>query len=635
VSSAGTWRPALGAWCEGGGVRFRVWAPERERVELVLEDAGAAAAPPLERDADGYWSGFAPALAAGARYRYRLDGEGPFPDPASRFQPEGVHGASQVVDASRFAWSDRDWRGVALEDLVVYELHVGSFTPAGSFAGVAARLPELVGLGVTAVELMPLGDFPGNRNWGYDGVDLFAPARCYGTPDDLRRLVEHAHNLGLAVLGDVVYNHLGPDGAYLGLFSPGYFNPAHPTPWGAAVNLDGPASAHARAFFVENALHWIHEYRFDGLRLDACHALVDDSERHFLAELQARARETVTDRQVLVIAEDSRNLVSMVRPESADGWGLDAVWADDLHHQLRVHLAGDRDGYYADFAGSSADIARTLRDGWFFQGQPSRHFGGPRGTDPTPAHPQCFVVCLQNHDQVGNRALGERLHQQIDAAAWRAASTLLLLAPETPLLFMGQEWGASSPFLYFTDHNPQLGRLVTQGRRREFAGFAAFSDPATRERIPDPQAEATFAASRLDWVERECEPHAGQLRLHQALLALRRELTAARRARGAFDVSAHGEDGLVLDYRPLGEAPTRLTVAVWLRGAGGLVLAPAVAAGADRGAAPAPSWSERLSTEDARFVADPHPIGVQAGGSGLRVSFARPGAVVLSSPAVR
>lgn len=620
-------------------MRFRVWAPAHARVELVLEDAGAPPAPPLERDGDGYWTGFVPALSDGARYRYRLDGDGPFPDPASRFQPEGVHGPSQVVDASRFAWSDNGWRGLALEDLVVYELHVGAFTSEGGFGGVAERLPELARLGVSAVELMPLADSPGRRNWGYDGVSLFAPARRYGSPDDLRRLVDRAHALGLALLVDVVYNHLGPDGACLGLFSPGYFDPARQTPWGAAVNLDGPGSEHARGFFIENALHWIHEYHLDGLRLDACHALADGSPRHFLAELQARVRESVADRAVLLIAEDNRNLVSLVRPEPAGGLGLDAVWADDLHHQLHVHLAGDRDGYYADFAGSSADIARTLRDGWFFQGQVSRHFGGPRGTDPTPAEPARFVVCLQNHDQVGNRALGERLHRQVDAAAWRAASALLLLAPETPLLFMGQEWGATSPFLYFTDHSPELGRLVTDGRRREFAGFAAFSDAAARARIPDPQAEATFLESRLDWSERGREPHAGLLRLYQALLALRRELPAARRARGAFEVDAHGEHGIVIDYRSLAAAPARLVVAVWLRGAGGLVLESAAdPSGAAPG--PPPSWRERLSTEDTRFVSRPRPIGIRPSPARLRLSFARPGAVVLetaslSSPAVR
>jgi maltooligosyltrehalose trehalohydrolase len=617
------WRPSLGAWLEPEGVRFRVWAPERRSVELVLEGDGSRRVEPrLERDGEGYWQGFVPGLGSGALYRYLLDGEGPFPDPASRRQPRGVHGRSQVVDPAGFSWRNPAWPGLALEDTILYELHVGTFTRAGTFTAAAERLPEIRDLGVSAVELMPVAAFPGRRNWGYDGVDLFAPASAYGEPDDLRRLVDRAHSLGLGVLLDVVYNHLGPDGAFLGSFSPFYFSRTHETPWGAAINLDGERSGPVRHFLIENALHWIHEYRFDGLRLDACHALVDDSSRHLLAEMQARVRDSARPRRVLMIAEDSRNLVQLVQPESEGGWGLDAVWADDLHHQLRVALAGDRDGYYADFTGSLEDTARTLADGWFYQGQHSRHTGGPRGTDPRSVPPRRFVVCLQNHDQVGNRALGERLHHQIDEASWRAVSTLLLLAPQTPLLFMGQEWGATSPFLYFTDHEPELGRLVTEGRRKEFADFAAFASPAARAGIPDPQSERTFRRSRLAWRERTRDLHTPTLRLYKALLALRRDLGLGQLERRDYRVE--GRDGeLVLEVdRP--DRP-RVLVVVRLGGAG-------VLEGGQEGgtSASGDSWRVVLTTEDVPFTSDPQPPTVGGGSPLPRVAFRRAGAVVLS-----
>jgi maltooligosyltrehalose trehalohydrolase len=622
AAAPGSWRPSLGAWLDPEGVRFRVWAPERRDVQLVLEGEGPGRpGPRLAPDGEGYWEGLVPGLGPGALYRYRLDGEGPFPDPASRRQPRGVHGPSQVVDPARFSWGHSDWPGLGLEDATFYEIHVGTFTRAGTFAGAADRLAELQDLGVSTVELMPVAAFPGRRSWGYDGVDLFAPASAYGEPDDLRRLVDRAHSLGLGVLLDVVYNHLGPDGAYLAQFSPWYFSRTHETPWGAAVNLDGEHSGPVRHFLIENALHWIHEYRFDGLRFDACHALIDESPRHLLAELQSRVRESARPRRVLLIAEDSRNLVHMVQPESAGGWGLDAVWADDLHHQLRVALAGDRDGYYADFTGSLADTAKTLADGWFYQGQHSEHTGGPRGTDPRAVPPRHFVVCLQNHDQVGNRALGERLHHQIDAASWRAASMLLLLAPETPLLFMGQEWGAMSPFLYFTDHEAKLGRLVTEGRRKEFAAFAAFADPVARARIPDPQSEGTFRQSRLGWLERTRDPHAPTLRLYKALLSLRRDLGLGRLERSDYRV--RGREGeLVLEIR----RPDRPGVLVVVRFGGAGVLE----AVDERGLATSrDGWKVLLTTEDADFASDPQPPAVGRGSPLPRVAFRRAGGVVL------
>ena len=615
------WRPSLGAWPEGDGTRFRVWAPERERVELVLETPGRPASSPLARSAGGFFEGKLAGVRAGDRYRYRLDGEGPFPDPVSRFQPEGVHGASEVVDPHAFAWSDADWTGVPREDLVVYELHVGTFTAEGTFASAAERLPDLATLGVTAVELMPLADFPGARNWGYDGACLFAPARCYGRPDDLRRLVDRAHGLGLAILLDVVYNHFGPDGAYAGAFSRRYFSSQHSTPWGAAMNLDGDGSEAVRAFFIENTLHWVHEYHLDGLRLDATHAIVDDSPRHFLAELQARVRESAPGRRLAIVCEDHRNLASMLRPEAEGGFGIDAVWSDDFHHEVRRALAGDHEGYYRDFSGALADVAATVRDGWFFKGQHSEHFEGPRGTDTAGLDPRRFVFFVQNHDQVGNRALGERLHHQVDLAVWRAASALLLLAPETPLLFMGQEWAAPEPFQFFTDHNPELGRLVTEGRRKEFRHFTAFSGAAARERIPDPQAEATFLRSRLDWSRREQEPHASTLRLYRELLRLRRTKPLLRDPTGeGFSVRAVGEAGLVL-ARIRGD--NALLALVQLAGEGRLAAEEAVPARLRAGS----RWSLALTTEDAAFAPDPRPPSVDL--AGATATFLRPGAVVL------
>lgn len=603
---SGGWRATLGAVPDATGTTFRVWAPASRRVEVVL-DGGRRE--PLEALEGGFHQGRLPGVGPGQRYRLLLDGRGPFPDPASRAQPDGVHGPSAVVDPGAFAWADAGWRPHPLEALVIYELHVGTFTPEGTFAAAAARLPALADLGVTAVELLPVADFPGRWGWGYDGVCPFAPARCYGTPDDLRRLVDEAHRLGLSVLLDAVYNHLGPSGNYLREFSPAYFDARHQTPWGDALNLSGPGCGPVRAHLVESALHWIAEYHLDGLRLDATHALHDDGPRHLLAELAEAVHRLRPG--ALVIAEDERNLDRLVRRPAEGGLGLDAVWSDDLHHELRRRLAGDHEGWFADFGGSVTDIAATLAQGWFFTGQLAPSHGGRRGTDPAGIPLERFVVCLQNHDQVGNRALGDRLHHAIDPAAWRAALALLLLAPETPLLFQGQEWGASTPFLYFTDHEPELGRLVTEGRRREFARFAAFSDPPLRERIPDPQAEATFAASRLRWEERERPPHAAHLALHRALLAARRALLLPRR--GRVRVAAAGPAGLVLHAGDL-------AVAILLEGAGPVAVAPL----------DGPGLRVHVTTEEAAFAAPTAAPEVERAGAGAVVRFSRPGAVVLA-----
>ncbi|MBN2573627.1 MAG: malto-oligosyltrehalose trehalohydrolase [Deltaproteobacteria bacterium] len=606
------WQPRLGAVVDGQSVRFRVWAPTAKSVELALEGGPAQ---PMAAEAEGYFALRLDGVDAGSRYRYRVDGQGPYPDPASRAQPLGVHGPSEVTDPSRFRWTDQAWTGIELSDVVLYELHVGAFTPAGTFRGVRERLPLVRDLGVTAIELLPLGDFPGRRNWGYDGVCLFAPARCYGAPDDLRALVDEAHRLGLAMFLDVVYNHLGPDGNYLGVYSPHYFTDRHRTPWGLGANLDGPHSEHARAFLIENALHWLVEYHFDGLRLDATHAMRDDSPHPFLAELAQRAHALPGPRR-LVIAEDERNLAALVRSPAEGGRGLDGVWADDFHHQMRCCLAGDRDGYFADFSGKPSDIADTVTHGFFYRGQTVERLGRPRGSDTTGIPLRRFVFCVQNHDQVGNRALGERLHHQIDAAAYRAALALLLMAPETPLLFMGQEWAAKSSFLYFTDHEPDLGRKVTEGRREEFRAFAAFSSPELRLRIPDPQAESTFARSRLDWSEREREPFASVWRLHQTLLATRRALLP--RVERTPVVEAHGGT-VAMAY------PDCLVVAQTARA--GKVELDAYGPGTD--------WQLALDTEAPAFAPDAQPPAVTRTPTSLTIAFRRAGALVFGRQSQR
>ncbi len=586
--------PRHGALRENGGVHFCVWAPAAGDVQVILEPTGQAY--PLTRDGAGYWQAFVAGLEAGAQYRYRLDGAPAVPDPASRRQPHGVHGPSTVVDPESWRWRDGTWRGRPQEDLVFYELHVGTFTAEGTFEGVRRRLPYLQDLGVTALELMPVSDFPGRWNWGYDSAALFAPSRAYGSPDDLRALVDEAHQRGLSVFLDVVYNHFGPDGAYAPGVSPAFFSSRHRTPWGPAVNLDGEGSGGVRAFFIDNALHWLAEYHLDGLRLDAVHAIADESPRHFLAELAEAVRGLPLPRRFL-IAEDHRNLNRVALPVEADGYGLDGVWSDDYHHQVRRVLTGDRDGYLVDFSDATRDLATIIRQGWLFTGQHSSYFGGRRGTDPRGIRPWRFLHFLQNHDQIGNGPQGDRISRRVEAAVYRAATALLLFPPELPLLFMGQEWAARTPFCYFTDHTPELGRKVTAGRRKEFARFAGFAGA-----IPDPQDPETFSRSALDWTEPEREPHAGILRLHQDLLRLRPQLD------GAFAVHSPVEGG------------------VWLR-RGAYVLLVALRDGVSLPLPPTPEG--RLHTEEPRYASDPMPP--QVGGDA--VFFPRAAALLLTSPA--
>lgn len=507
-------------------VAFRVWAPGARTVEIEVCRSGAAPlVAPLTPDDRELFSASVPA-APGDRYRIRRD-DGPlWPDPASRFQPDGVHGASEIIDADAFAWTDAGWRGRPMRDFVIYELHVGTFSASGTFDGVREHLRDLVDLGVTAIELMPIAAFPGRWNWGYDGAALFAPSERYGRPDDLRRLVDAAHAAGISVLLDVVYNHLGPDGAYLAAFAPAVLRSDRDGPWGGALDLDPASGAMLREFFVANAVHWVREYHLDGLRLDATHAIVDGEPSSFVAEVRREVHAAAPGRSVVVIAEDDRNLATIVAPASSGGWNLDGVWADDFHHFVHGHLTGEREGYYADFDGDTASLASAIRDGWFYQGQMSPRLGRPRGTSPAGIPHERFVIATQNHDQVGNRPRGERLNHLVDAQAFVAATAACVLSPETPLLFMGQEWAATSPFQFFTDHAEPLGSQVVEGRQREFASFSSFAD---RRTIPSPQDPETFNRSKLRWDERQTDAHQRVLSATRLLLRVRREISTSLR----------------------------------------------------------------------------------------------------------
>ena len=519
---------------DDGATRFRLWAPGARRVELALAHDVARAEVAMAPHAGGWYETVAPDTPAGTRYAFRIDGGIAVPDPASRFNPEDVHAPSTVVDPYAFEWRDADWRGRPWEEAVVYELHVGTFTTEGTFAAVEGRLDYLAGLGVTALELMPVADFPGRRNWGYDGVLPFAPDASYGTPEDLKSLVDAAHARGLMMLLDVVYNHFGPEGNYLHLYAPQFFNPAHHTPWGAAINFDGEHARTVRDFFVHNALYWLEEYRFDGLRLDAVHAIADDSEPDIVAEIAGAVRSGPgRDRHVHVVLEDDGNHARYLARDAGGRPALaTAQWNDDVHHAAHVLLTGETDGYYADYADRPLwYFGRCLAEGFGYQGEISRYRGGRARGEPSTALPAgAFLNFLQTHDQVGNRALGERIGALARPDALDAATACILLAPAPPLLFMGEEFGAAAPFLFFCDFGPDLAAAVAQGRRGEFARFGRFRDPAARDAIPDPNDPATFERSKLVWEERAQGPHGDRLALCRRLLALRREHVVPRLA---------------------------------------------------------------------------------------------------------
>lgn len=549
AAAANGHRPRLGAVLERDGTTFRVWTTRARRVAVRLFE-GVSPRPwrdvELEPGVDREFQVHVPSIGAGALYKFVLD-DREVPDPYARFLPLGVHGPAEVMAPHRVSPLRA---GVELERLCTYEMHVGAFTEEGTYAAARRRLGHIAELGVNAVELMPVAAFQGERGWGYDGVAHYAPHAPYGRPEDLRRFIEDAHELGMAVLLDVVFNHFGPSGNYLPSYSPEYFTSAFATPWGDALDFAQPRM---RDYVIGVARMWLEEYGFDGLRLDATNTIVDTSEKHILREVADLAASLDPPR--VVVAEDDRNDPSLVTEQ-----GMSAIWADDFHHHLRVLLTGENDGYYAAYDPKLAALAHAIERGWSYEGQHYAPWGRPRGTRADALRPEQFVYCIENHDQAGNRALGERLSQQVSPDAFCAASALLLFLPMSPLLFMGQEWGASTPFLYFTDHDAELGALVSKGRREEFKSFRAFSDPDARARIPDPQDVATFLGSKLRWEERHSSPHARILSVVHELLSLRRQdpVLSARCERKDLRAWA---DGTLLFVERSGRAGRRLLLA--------------------------------------------------------------------------
>ncbi|MDG3003624.1 malto-oligosyltrehalose trehalohydrolase [Paludisphaera mucosa] len=551
----------------GGGVSFRVWAPKRSRVSVVLQQ-GPAWGPDgndltveLNAEPDGYFSGLAPKARAGMLYRYRLDDEGSYPDPASRFQPEGPHGPSQIVDPRSFTWGDAKWPGLKMHGQVLYELHIGTFTPEGTWVAAARELDFLKDLGVTCVEVMPVAEFPGQFGWGYDGVDLFAPYHCYGSPDDFRRFVDAAHAVGLGVVLDVVYNHLGPDGAYHRSFSDDYYHTARDkTEWGDSLNFDGENSAPVREFFVENAGYWIEEFHLDGLRLDATQAMIDESPRHVLAAISEHARRKAGRRSIILMAEDDSQETVRIRTPDEGGYGLDAQWNDDFHHSAVVALTGRSEAYYSDFLGTPQELISAVKWGFLFQGQYFAWLKKPRGSLTFGLPSSAFITYLENHDQVSNSARGDRLRTLTSPAQYKAMAALWLLSPGTPMFFQGQEYGAAAPFLYFADHVDDLAAAVHKGRNEFLTQFRSIAHPDLADFLPNPGEEATFLASKLDLSERS--RNVELLDFHRDLLTLRRVDPIFRQQRGdLLHGAVIGPEAFVLRYfDPQGGPDCRLVV---------------------------------------------------------------------------
>jgi maltooligosyltrehalose trehalohydrolase len=519
LAAAPTRLPDLGATPCNDGVHFRVWAPRAKRIEVVVEPDGHAF--PLEVVRDGYHAGVAPGLGAGTLYRYRVDGGERYPDPCSRFQPDGPHGPSLVVDPLAFTWSDAGWRGISLHGQVIYEMHVGAFTTSGTFDAAIEKLQFLKDVGITVLEVMPVNEFAGHWNWGYDGVDLFAPAHAYGDAEAFKRFVDAAHRIGLAVILDVVYNHFGPDGNYLGCYSDHYTTTRHANEWGDAIDFDGPQSRPVRDFFVANAAYWIAEFHLDGLRIDATQTIADDSALHVLGEISRAARAAAGERSIILVAENEAQDNRCIRPVEDGGFGLDAMWNDDYHHAARVALTGRREGYYTDYRGHAQEFVSAVKRGFLYQGQwyswQKKGRGSPIGNAPGAA----MVVFTQNHDQVGNSLWGERLQKMTSARRLRAITALTLLSPGTPLLFMGEEFGASSPFPFFADHHDELLPLVHEGRKEFLRQFPDYATPEAQACVPDPGDPETYGRAKLDWAE--CEANKQVVAFYTDLLRLRRE----------------------------------------------------------------------------------------------------------------
>lgn len=542
---AGQRRYPIGAEVQTDGIHFRVWAPGRRHVEVVFEDSSQQ----LKPEHDGYFSGLSREARTGSLYRFRLDHADLAPDPASRFQPDGPHGPSQVIDPLEFDWTDESWKGRQLAGLIIYELHIGTFTRDGTWGAAIRELAELAEIGINCIEVMPVADFAGKFGWGYDGVDLFAPTRLYGTPDDFRRFVDAAHAQGIAVLLDVVYNHFGPDGNYLGKFAADYFTDRHETDWGAAINFDDEQCGPVREFFLTNAAYWIQEFHLDGLRLDATQNIYDDSppDRHILTQIGKQARSAAPDRTILIIAESEPQLPQLCRPVAAGGYGLDAVWNDDYHHAAMVALTGHREAYYTDYHGSPQEFISTAKYGYLYQGQWHAWQNKRRGQPGFDLPLSAYVNFIQNHDQVANSGRGLRAQHLTSPGRYRTLTALTLLMPGTPLLFQGQEFAASSPFQFFADHGPQLAALVEAGRAQFLSQFPRLVDPQMRTLLGQPHDPQTFHRCKLDFSERVS--NASSYQLTRDLLRLRRndpafQLTSPR----AVDGAVLGPQAFVLRY---------------------------------------------------------------------------------------
>ena len=549
--TARPWALTRGATVVPEGVRFSVWAPKATKVAVQIEGGERH---PLAASGAGVFDGVVPGARAGTDYRYVLDDQ-VVPDAVSRHQPGGVHGPSRVVDPSQYRWGDAAWRGLAMADAVIYELHVGTFSEDGTFRGVIPHLRGLRELGITAIEIMPVAEFPGSRNWGYDGVHLYAPQSTYGGPDELRALVDAAHGEGLAVILDVVYNHVGPEGNYLGAFGP-YFTGKYTTPWGQALNYDDAHSDEVRRFVTDNALYWVTEFHIDGLRLDAIHGIFDFSPRHILRDIAelVHHQASLLGRTAVVIGESDLNDPRVVRTPDACGYGLDGQWADDLHHAIHAALTGEKNGYYADF-GDVAPIAAALRAPFVFDGRYSLHRKRRHGAPATGVPGDRFVVCIQNHDQVGNRAFGDRLFVLVGLRKSKLAAALLLLSPYVPLLFMGEEYGETNPFQYFVSHgDPELIKAVREGRRKEFANFGWGDD------LPDPQATETFERSRLDRSRLEVKANAALHGLYRDLLRLRRNAASLRPGSSEARVAYDERDGWITLEMTSESGPSLMTL---------------------------------------------------------------------------
>lgn len=539
-------RYAIGAeYLPESGVHFRVWAPASAdvSVELYPEPGKSPDISPLQREPGGYHSGLVPAARLGMRYKFKLQ-RGSFPDPASRFQPEGPHGPSEIVDTA-YAWTDAGWRGRPTSELVIYELHVGTFTREGTWRAAAAELPELARLGITMIEVMPIAEFPGDFGWGYDGVDFFAPTRLYGTPREVRAFIDRAHELGLMVILDVVYNHFGPDGNYLREFAPDYFSTKYKNEWGDPLNFDGKSSGPVREFFVTNARYWIEEYHFDGLRLDATQQIYDASPTHIISEINDAVRQAAGERRSFVVAECETQKALLVRSRAAGGSGLDAIWNDDFHHSARVAATGRAEAYYSGFRGRAQEFVSAAKHGFLYQGQWYMWQQKRRGTPAFGLRPQNFVHFLDNHDQVANALHGWRLHELTSPARYRALTALLLLSPQIPMLFQGQEFAASAPFVYFAHHQQELAAKVAEGRGTFLRQFPSVDGADCRRLIADPGAVDTFRRCKLDLSERV--KHARVYRLHEDLLRLRREDATLAQPQ-AIDGAVLADQAFVLRY---------------------------------------------------------------------------------------